>query len=78
MLSFGQAILRTVSSLARTSPDCRRRRVAPSSRRCRSAACETAGDQIPSPKEHVVVRGHHLSDQRRRCCKAREGRWWLW
>ena len=78
MLLFGQAILSTMLSLARTCPACRRRQIVPSSGKRLSVACRNCGAQIPPPNDHMIESERYVRDRRRDYRKTAERRWRFW
>ncbi len=78
MLLFGQAILNTMLSLARTCPACRRRQIVPSSRKHSSVACRNCGAQIPPPNGHLTGYDRYVSEQRSVCRVTPARRWRFW
>ena len=79
MLLFGQAILSTMLSLARTCPACRRRQIVPSSRKRRSVACRDCGAQIPPPNHHMLESDRYVKGPEARSLPTRgKRRWRFW
>jgi hypothetical protein len=78
MLLFGQAIVSTKLSLARTCPATSRRQIVPSSRKLVGVACRICGAQIPPPNDHMIESDRYVKDQRRDRRETAERRWRFW